>query len=141
MLFLKYLDDLEQERAMEAELVGKPYEFLIDDALVRYEHLYGQPNRGPYFLEDAMVLRGNAAPDTRDHSDTNVQVEGVDESDLIEVDADHLYVLRGSELLIAQAWPAEELSLLSLEAGVGWQSTAYTGGRSTPWPQDPISCQ
>ena len=30
MLFLKYLDDLEQERAMEAELVGKPYEFIID---------------------------------------------------------------------------------------------------------------
>ena len=31
MLFLKYLDDLEQERAMEAELVGKDYEFLIDE--------------------------------------------------------------------------------------------------------------
>ena len=31
ILFLKYLDDLEQERAMEAELVGKPYEFLIDE--------------------------------------------------------------------------------------------------------------
>ena len=30
MLFLKYLDDLEQERAMEAELRGKGYEFLID---------------------------------------------------------------------------------------------------------------
>lgn len=30
MLFLKYLDDLEQERAMQAELVGKPYEYLID---------------------------------------------------------------------------------------------------------------
>ena len=30
MLFLKYLDDLELERAMEAELVGKPYEFLVD---------------------------------------------------------------------------------------------------------------
>ena len=30
MLFLKYLDDLEQERAIEAELVGKPYEFLVD---------------------------------------------------------------------------------------------------------------
>jgi type I restriction enzyme M protein len=30
MLFLKYLDDLEQERAMEAELVGKAYEFLVD---------------------------------------------------------------------------------------------------------------
>jgi type I restriction enzyme M protein len=32
MLFLKYLDDLGQERAMQAELVGKSYEFIIDDA-------------------------------------------------------------------------------------------------------------
>ena len=32
MLFLKYLDDLEQERAMEAELVGKTYEYIIDEA-------------------------------------------------------------------------------------------------------------
>jgi type I restriction enzyme M protein len=31
LLFLKYLDDLEDERAMEAQLVGKPYTFLIDD--------------------------------------------------------------------------------------------------------------
>ncbi len=30
MLFLKYLDDLEQERAMEAELVGKSYDFLLE---------------------------------------------------------------------------------------------------------------
>lgn len=32
MLFLKYLDDLEQERAMEAELVGKSYDFIIDES-------------------------------------------------------------------------------------------------------------
>jgi type I restriction enzyme M protein len=32
LLFLKYLDDLEQQRALEAELVGKPYEFIIDEA-------------------------------------------------------------------------------------------------------------
>ena len=32
LLFLKYLDDLEQERALEAELVGKFYEFIIDEA-------------------------------------------------------------------------------------------------------------
>ncbi len=32
LLFLKYLDDLEQERSMEAELVGKSYEFIIDAA-------------------------------------------------------------------------------------------------------------
>ncbi len=32
MLFLKYLDDLEQERALKAELEGKPYKFIIDKA-------------------------------------------------------------------------------------------------------------
>ena len=32
MLFLKYLDDLEQEKAMQAELAGKPYEYIIDEA-------------------------------------------------------------------------------------------------------------
>ena len=30
MLFLKYLNDLEQERSMEAELVGKTYDFILD---------------------------------------------------------------------------------------------------------------
>lgn len=32
MLFLKYLDDLEASRAMEAELTGKPYAHIIDAA-------------------------------------------------------------------------------------------------------------
>ena len=31
MLFLKYLDDLKQERTMEAELKGKAYECIIDE--------------------------------------------------------------------------------------------------------------
>jgi len=31
MLFLKYLDDLEAERALKAELQGKRYEFIIDE--------------------------------------------------------------------------------------------------------------
>ena len=31
-MFLKYLDDFEQEKAIEAELVGKHYEFIIDSA-------------------------------------------------------------------------------------------------------------
>jgi len=31
LLFLKYLDALEQEKSMEAELLGKPYEFILDE--------------------------------------------------------------------------------------------------------------
>ena len=32
LLFLKYLDDLELERGMEAGLKGKSYDYLIDEA-------------------------------------------------------------------------------------------------------------
>ncbi|MGD1979461.1 MAG: type I restriction-modification system subunit M N-terminal domain-containing protein [Akkermansiaceae bacterium] len=32
LLFLKYLDDLEQERAQKSELVGQSYEFILDEA-------------------------------------------------------------------------------------------------------------
>lgn len=32
ILFLKYLDTLEQEKAMEAELEGKKYTFILDEA-------------------------------------------------------------------------------------------------------------
>jgi type I restriction enzyme M protein len=32
LLFLKYLDDLEQERSLEAELIGKAYVYIIDEA-------------------------------------------------------------------------------------------------------------
>lgn len=31
MLFLKYLDDLEQEKALEAELVGRRHNYIIDE--------------------------------------------------------------------------------------------------------------
>lgn len=33
LLFLKYLDDLEHERAISAELTGKSYDFIIKDSL------------------------------------------------------------------------------------------------------------
>ena len=32
LLFLKYLDALEQDKAAEAELEGKPYSFILDKA-------------------------------------------------------------------------------------------------------------
>ena len=31
ILFLKYLDDLEKEKALEAELLGKPYQYIIEE--------------------------------------------------------------------------------------------------------------
>ena len=33
LLFLKYLDGLEQDKALEAELEGKKYSYILDQAL------------------------------------------------------------------------------------------------------------
>ena len=56
---------------------------------------------------------GSGGAVKRDHSETNVQVEGVDEADLIETDSDYLYVLTHGQLVISQAWPADQLEVLS----------------------------
>ena len=68
MLFLKYLDDLEQEKAMEAELRGKTYEYIIDNAhrwasrskrlVVRTENVDVMRARAA-FLVGARPLRGD----------------------------------------------------------------------------------
>jgi uncharacterized secreted protein with C-terminal beta-propeller domain len=52
----------------------------------------------------------SAAPS---HSDTNVQVAGVDEGDLVETDGNFLYTLTGHELVIADAFPAKDAHVVS----------------------------
>jgi type I restriction enzyme M protein len=44
MLFLKYLGDMEHEHFMEAELMGKPYVFIID-GVFRWETYAGPRQR------------------------------------------------------------------------------------------------
>ena len=89
--------------------------FLIEDAQTRYEHLFGQPFY-VYPFDGPEVDTLNRSGDTkvaRDFSETNVQVEGIDEADLMEFDADHLYMLADNDLVILNAWPAEELQEIS----------------------------
>lgn len=94
-------------------------QFLIDDAVRRYESQFGQPAYPyiPWASEDAAFSVALSVMDAsiaeRSHSETNVQVAGVDEADIIETDGDYLYIVREGELVIADAWPAAELSVVS----------------------------
>jgi hypothetical protein len=45
------------------------------------------------------------------HSDTEVQVQGVDEADIVKADGTRLYVLHGQRFLIVDAWPAQSLGV------------------------------
>ena len=53
---------------------------------------------------------GGGSVSNRSTSDTNTQVAGVDEADLVETDGTYIYVLAGDSLVVTQAWPAEEIS-------------------------------
>ncbi len=126
-------------------------QYLLQSALQQYDSLFGQESYGPidpvFFERDGVgtgleTVGGDAAP--RDHSETNVQVEGVDEADIIETDGDFLYVLTGGELVIARAWPADQLEVASRVAIEGTHVGEYLhGNRLTvvsrkfeefPWP-------
>jgi len=41
-----------------------------------------------------------------DYSETNIQVEGVDEADIIKNDGSHIYLVKGDTVRIVKAWPA-----------------------------------
>jgi len=130
-------------------------QFLLDDALGRYEYLFGTVREGGGVLMGGRWdydIATNSESTSHTFSETNVQVAGVDEGDIIETDGDYLYVLTGNELIIAKAWPAEELSIASRVTIEGQLIAEYLhGDRLTvisktwqsysPQPWDPMGSQ
>lgn len=53
------------------------------------------------------------------HSDTNTQVEGVDEADIVKTDGNNLYLLHGQSLEILKSWPISDLGVASSTAVEG----------------------
>ncbi|MEI9949804.1 MAG: beta-propeller domain-containing protein [Pseudomonadota bacterium] len=54
---------------------------------------------------------GDTASAAPAHSETETQVKGVDEADIVKADGTKLYVLHGQKFLIVDAWPAAKLAL------------------------------
>ncbi len=48
-----------------------------------------------------------------DYSQTNVQVEGVDEPDVVKTDGTYLYIISNNEVIIVYAYPAEDAEILT----------------------------
>jgi len=65
------------------------------------------PWRYASLLEELKVLY------SLDYSQTNIQVEGVDEADIVKTDGEYLYIISGQALCIVKAYPPEDAELLS----------------------------
>jgi inhibitor of cysteine peptidase len=57
---------------------------------------------------EAASTASNGSPD---YSGTNVQVDGVDEADVVKTDGEYIYQVNRERIMIARAYPADELSL------------------------------
>ena len=48
-----------------------------------------------------------------EYSETNIQVEGVDEADIVKTDGEFIYVIAKSKLIIAKAYPEDKSEIVS----------------------------
>lgn len=79
-----------------------------------YTSSYGYRGEGDFgggpAPQNAGAAGGGAmSPAAPAHSDTETQVKGVDEADIVKADGTRLYVLHGQKFLIVNAWPAPSL--------------------------------
>src|SRR5262245_16009180 len=120
-------------------------QFLVDEAVRRWDFLLGTqvsvpPGGGVSIFSEGVFGAGGGsgaiAAGSRSHSQTNVQVQGVDEADIVKTDGQYVYMLHqpvtpieyclfsnppicggGSpaehSLVIVNAWPADKLGVVS----------------------------
>jgi len=63
---------------------------------------------------DVDVLGDVLSVNERGFSETNVQVEGVDEADLVKTDGQYIYLTRNGKVYIVRAYPPEEAEVVSM---------------------------
>ena len=61
----------------------------------------------------ASPVRAPAANYKSDYSETNVQVQGVDEADIVKTDGSYIYTLKDKQLSVVKAVPADKMKLVS----------------------------
>lgn len=77
---------------------------------------------------DSDTSGGDSGPS--DYSETNNQVEGVDEADIVKTDGNYLYVLQsyGNELSIVKSWPAAESAVTATLTLDGYAQSMFLHG-------------
>jgi len=64
-------------------------------------------------METATAVGDSSGGGAGDYSTTNIQVEGVDEADIVKNDGKYIYVVSGNKIIILEAFPAENMKILS----------------------------
>ncbi|KQX48511.1 beta-propeller domain-containing protein [Paenibacillus sp. Root444D2] len=73
----------------------------------------------------AAAVQDSARAAAPDYSSTNVQVQGVDESDVVKTDGTYIYTVNKQRIVVTQAYPADQMKVLSILDFPGNQDTQF----------------
>jgi len=62
---------------------------------------------------ESLAIPAKAGGEARDFSETDIQVSGVDEADIIKTDGNYIYTVSGNVLFIVKAYPGEGAEIVS----------------------------
>lgn len=89
-------------------------------------------NYNAYGAKDLALPSTNSAEIDLGFSNTNNQVAGVDEADIVKTDGRNIYIVSGSTMVILQAYPPESAKVLS-------RISLY--GYAKPWSDTKHYCE
>lgn len=75
--------------------------------------LVGAPMVESSFDTAGSIAVSEGAKSSLDFSETNVQVQGIDEADIIKTDGNHIYTISDRVLFIIKAFPGEDAEVIS----------------------------
>ncbi|MBT6068666.1 hypothetical protein HOG48_02840, partial [Candidatus Peregrinibacteria bacterium] len=84
-----------------------------DDAVMEMEESVGMDVAAPALESTSKMTTGLGAGGETDFSETNVQVEGVDEADFVKNDGKYIYMVKDGEVRIIEAYPADDMKELT----------------------------
>jgi uncharacterized secreted protein with C-terminal beta-propeller domain len=140
-------------------------QFLIDTAVARWSSVLGTHFQGPTGIDPIPLVGpgvatpvgtaavaasavGAAQTAANGFSQTNVQVPGVDEGDIVKTDGNYLYLLRGQQLDVIDARPGHDPAIVSQTTINGQPIAEYLDGQHLtvlssvylggPIPVDPL---
>ena len=77
---------------------------------------------------EADASKTESSQTTPEHSETNIQVEGVDEADIVKNDGEYIYAISDQDLFIIKSWPAQESEIISKIAFDSHPKNMYLNG-------------
>ncbi|MDQ0877355.1 inhibitor of cysteine peptidase [Paenibacillus sp. V4I3] len=73
----------------------------------------------------SVEVQDSASAAAPGYSGTNVQVQGVDESDVVKTDGTYIYTVNKQRIVVTQAYPADQMKVLSILDFPGNQDTQF----------------